>query len=150
MSQKWCKTEQRGRAVSWVDNYHTLSRLLPLPLCLPLTVSSPTCPPLTRYSHADSAGHRRAHDHATGPRGSAKRPGVPALSLAPSTCAWADRVQRRAAARRALPRPVCGWVDHPLWCNSKWGCSVELVICERSGIQKGPLLKRSISLWEVF
>lgn len=76
-----------------------------------------SCPFLARYSHTDSAGHRRARDHATGPRGSAERPRVPALSLAPSACARAQRVQCRTAPRGAVPRPLCGWVDLLLWCS---------------------------------
>lgn len=68
-----------------------------------------TPPPLCfRYPNADPAGRRGAHDHATGPRGSAERPRVPPLPLAPSARAGAERVQRRAAPRRALPRPVRG------------------------------------------
>lgn len=64
--------------------------------------------PLRRYSHADPAGCGRSHDHATGPRGGAERPRVPPLPLAPPACAGAQRVQRRAAPRGALPGPVRG------------------------------------------
>lgn len=73
------------------------------------TPSSPFLLSYSRYSHADSAGRRGSHDHATGPRGGAERPRVPALPLAPTACARAQRVERCAAPRGALPRPVCGW-----------------------------------------
>lgn len=69
-------------------------------------------PPGFRYPNTDPAGRRRAHDHATGPCGSAERPGVPTLPLAPSARPGTQRVQRCAAPRRALPRPVRGWVWH--------------------------------------
>lgn len=69
-------------------------------------------PPPLRHPNTDPAGRGRVHDHATGPCGSAERPRVPALPMAPEACAGAQRVQRRTAPRRALPRPVRGWVGH--------------------------------------
>ena len=114
-------------------NFHTLAHFLPSSVCLPLTLPSLHLS-LSRYSHADSVGLRGSHDHAAGPGGGAEWPRVPALPLAPSACAWAQRVKRRAAPRGALPRPVCGSVVGDLWCSlAPHGALTEWngIYCER-------------------
>lgn len=99
-----CKSDQ----ILTTKKYFELSPIFfPLPMFLSHIILT-SSHFLSRYSHTDSAGRRGAHDHATGPRGGAERPRVPPLSLAPPACARAQRVQRCAAPRGALPSPVCG------------------------------------------
>ncbi len=67
------------------------------------------CLTFSRYPHTDFTGHRGSHDHAPGASGDSQWPRLSALPMAPETRAGAQRIQRRAAAWRAMSGSVRRW-----------------------------------------